>query len=151
MKKDNIKQFILTNGHEIICDVIEWTEKEFTEIVVRNCMEIISVVNDNQKIYIFKPWMQYQESHSDLVVVNSDHIISTAIPNKYLIWQYEKAVMDMNETSTQRTYEFKKERSERYQEMIAILNTISERENYSHTHDHDDSDAKSNIIQFPIF
>lgn len=151
MKKDNIKQFILTNGHEIICDVIEWTEKEFTEIVVRNCMEIISVVNDNQKIYIFKPWMQYQESHSDLVVVNSDHIISTAIPNKYLIWQYEKAVMDMNETSTQRTYEFKKERNERYQEMVAILNTISERENYSHTHDHDDSDVKSNIIQFPIF
>jgi len=149
MKKDTIKQFVLTNGHEIICDVIEWTEKEFTEIVVRNCMEIISVINDNQKIYIFKPWMQYQESHSDLVVVNSDHIISTAIPNKYLIWQYEKAVMDMHETSTQRAYEFKKERTERYQEMIAVLNTISERESYNRIYD--DSDVKSNIIQFPIF
>jgi hypothetical protein len=144
-KKRNIKQFVLTNGQEIVCDVIEWAEEDFAEIVVRNCMEIVWVHNNDQRIYMFKPWMHYQETHEDLIIINSDHIISTAEPMEYLVYQYDVAVKDMNESGDFRKVEYSHERKKKYQRLADYLMELSKKDEIGNS----DSDKPSNIIPFP--
>ena len=143
-RKRNVKQFILTNGQEIICDVIEWAEENFSEIVVRNCMEIVWIHEKDTRIYMFKPWMHYQESGEDLIVVNSEHIVSTAAPTEGLAHQYDIAVKDMNEAGEFRKTDFLEERQKRFERLAEYINDL--RSEYSNPND---SDGATNIIPFP--
>ena len=145
MKKRNVKQFILTNGQEIVCDVIEWAEENFSEIVVRNCMEIVWMHSNEQRIYMFKPWMHYQELTEDLIIINSDHIISTAEPTEYLVYQYDVAVKDMNESGDDRREEYSYERKRKYQKLADYLLELTTKDMEGSS----DSDKPSNISPFP--
>ena len=88
----DVKQFKLSDGEEVICDVIDWPENGEKEIVVRNAMKIALVVSsDNlESYYTFKPWVQYIESADEYIIINSDHIIGTSNPNQYLLYQFDK-------------------------------------------------------------
>jgi len=145
MKKRNVKQFILTNGQEIVCDVIEWAEENFSEIVVRNCMEIVWMHSNEQRIYMFKPWMHYQELTEDLIIINSDHIISTAEPTEYLVYQYDVAVRDMNESGDDRRAEYSDDKKRKYQKLADYLLELTKKDMEGSL----DSDKPSNIIPFP--
>ena len=149
MKKRNVKQFILTNGQEIVCDVIEWAEDDFSEIVVRNCMEIIWMHNNEQRIYMFKPWMHYQELTEDLIIINSDHIISTAEPTEYLVYQYDIAVKDMNDSGDIRRVEYSHEKKIKYEKLATYLNELTKKNVNTSIVSGLDSDKPSNIIPFP--
>jgi len=138
----NIKQFMLVNGQQIVCEVIEWAEKDFHEIVVRNCMEIVQTSYGHQKIYVFRPWMHYQEKKEDLVILNSNHAVSIASPHDSLLVQYEQAVSDMHLSGKSRDREFRMHMKELLEELTAPLDEP--------INDSVDSDSSSNIIPFPI-
>ena len=42
----NIKQFKLSTGEEILCDVIEWADEDYGDIVVRKIWQIAKIDND---------------------------------------------------------------------------------------------------------
>ena len=44
MKRENIRQFKLVSGEEILCEIIEWDNDVSEEIIVRNIYNIVSEV-----------------------------------------------------------------------------------------------------------
>ena len=78
---NEIKQFKLSNGDEIVCDVIEWpdVDGDSPDIVVRNCFKIVVAgvksSGDNIRYYQFRPWMVHQDEPDMFQVINGNHII----------------------------------------------------------------------------
>lgn len=90
------KQFKLTNGDEMICELVEAADEDNVEIVVRKAMKI--VVNDDLdegvRYYTLKPWVSFQDHTNDLVVINSMHVVAESIPSDTIIPYYHAAVKD---------------------------------------------------------
>jgi len=136
----DVKQFKLTSGDEIVCDVVDWPGSDSTDIVVRNAMQIIKITESvQQQYYIFRPWIHYIESSDELIIVNSAHVVSTTNPNKLLFEQYLWAVSDMHQTSTERVIDWHAEQRDYISKVAEKLAELKR----------NDSDA-SNIIKFPV-
>ena len=64
---NEIKQFKLSNGDEIVCDVVEWpdVDGDSPDIVVRNVFKIVVAgvksSKDSIRYYQFRPWMVHQD------------------------------------------------------------------------------------------
>lgn len=137
-----VKQFILNNGEEVLCEVIEWPEEGTKEIVIKNAMSIALSTNGRDNYYTFKPWVHYVEGPREYIIVNTDHIIATANPNSLLLTQYQRAVADMHVTSKERDVEFYAQAKEGMKRMHEIINSL-------YIKDLSDSDLPSNVIKFP--
>lgn len=102
-----IKQFKLTNGEEILCEVLQWEDHGDIEILVRKAMRLILLENhEGVKYYAFRPWMVYQENNDDLIIINTDHIVGMGYPTRSLLIQYNEACADMDEMHNQREMEY---------------------------------------------
>ena len=87
---NDIKQFKLSSGEEIVCDVIEWQDDTEGDpnIVIRNCYALKQLgVKEGVKYYQFRPWMVFQNDPEYFQVLNSDHIIGEANPPTELLEQ----------------------------------------------------------------
>ena len=87
-----IKQFKLSSGEEIVCEVIEWpdVDEDIAEIVVRNIYKIIAIdqtVSGN-RYYTFKPWMVFQDEPDMFQTININHVVGEANPSQKLLEQY---------------------------------------------------------------
>lgn len=141
----DFKQFKLTSGEEIICEVVEWIEEGQCEIIVRDIMTIApSMTSLQEKVYVFKPWLHYIESREELVMINSAHVIATVAPNPILLEQYQRAIVEMHLTSTERRNEHMHAQQRKFSDIANSLREIFEEEEYAA--DSDDS----NIIKFPV-
>ena len=107
----DVRQFKLANGEEILCEVVQWSEHmEEIEILTRKAMRLIMQENgDGFKYYAVRPWMVYQESDEDLIILNSNHVVGIAFPTRTLLLQYYEAVADMNEMHNVRETEYEEE------------------------------------------
>ena len=87
-------QFRLSNGDEIVAQVIQEPTGEDINIVVKNAMMIIRAENIAQGIryYAFRPWMSYQLDDEYFQLLNFNHIIGEAKPDADLLEQYKKAL-----------------------------------------------------------
>ena len=87
-------QFRLSNGDEIVAQVIQEPTGEDINIVVKNAMMIIRAENIAQGIryYSFRPWMSYQLDDEYFQLLNFNHIIGEAKPDADLLEQYKKAL-----------------------------------------------------------
>ena len=147
----DVKQLKLNSGHEILCEVIQWPSEGQVEIVVRNCMQISPQKDaSGTSYYVFNTWMHYQESSTDLLIINSDHIIAIANPGYALLNQYLAAAADMNLTGVERE---NKHRQEEREALAAITKSISTSKPLSKKTKvepkDNDSDSPNNIISFP--
>ena len=110
MIQEETRQLKLANGEEILCEVVQWAEGEDFEILVRRAMRLIMMENgEGMKYYAFRPWMVYQQSGDDLLIINSSHIVGMGFPTRTLLVQYHEAVADMREMHVQREQEFEQE------------------------------------------
>lgn len=99
-------QFKLSNGDEIICQVIDEPEGEDINIVVRHAMKIITEDKDNgYRYYSFRPWMVYQDHKDFMQLINYTHIVGEAKPSPLLLEQYNKAVQIEQENASTREEE----------------------------------------------
>jgi hypothetical protein len=115
MKRDNVRQFVLVSGDEIVCEVVEWDAEDSEEIVVRNMYKIISIEVSSEGIryHTFRPFMCMQNDEMMFQTLNPYHIMSTAIPAKSMIDQYETN-LSLNKESFE---EVKKELDDRIREL----------------------------------
>ena len=90
----NYTQFRLSNGDEIIAQVIEEPQEDEINIVVRNAMMIIRTesMTDGYRYYSFRPWMSFQLNDQYFQLLNYSHIVGEAKPDKVLLDQYNKAL-----------------------------------------------------------
>ena len=85
--RENIKQFKLSTGEEIICEVIHWDTEETTAIIVRKAMKLCDSVNmrNGYKFFSFRPWLSFSDDPDILQTVNSEHVIGETTPSPELI------------------------------------------------------------------
>lgn len=129
-------QFKLSNGDEIIVNVLQEPEGEDINIVIKDAMMIVrsEEVDSGFRYYSLRPWMSFQLNSDYFQLLNYSHIIGEAKPDKQLVIQYEKAIE--NEMGPTR------EDDEQEIEMLKSLYRNA-------TDEEEDLDAEDNIV--PLF
>lgn len=91
---NDIKQFKLTSGEEVVCDVVEWPDEESTDVVVRHAYRVFvyAETNDGSRIYSMRPWMLLQDVENSVQLININHIVGETTPSAKMIEQYVKIV-----------------------------------------------------------
>ena len=94
-----LRQFKLTNGEEIVCEVVVWPSDDIEEIVAKKCLKIL-VQEDyetNTRYYSFKPWLVFADNPDDLCTINPYHIVGEANPSKELIKHWSSTIKAFEE------------------------------------------------------
>jgi hypothetical protein len=135
-------QLKLTTGEELICEVMDW-ENEDNNIIIRNAMVIeTTIFENNERVYMFKPWFLYLEKPTDYIILDSKSIVASAQPNDLLAIQYISAVSDMKDLSEDRIKEHNKREAIK---LKSILENLIESKKEPKEKK---SKPKSNIINF---
>jgi len=148
MIKIDLAQIKLTNGSEIVCEVVEWPEDDSNQMIIRNAMTIINYeFEDGDRSYAFRPWIHFLDKQEDYIVMNCDHVMTMNRPTEYLIDQYNLAVRDSIIVSEERINAYKQEKINGLKQIADALQEILENKSNP-----DDTIKKetSNIIKFPI-
>lgn len=137
---NNIKQFKLTSGEEIVCEVVEWATEEDPDIVIKNSFKLLVFNNpaSSTKYYSFTPWMIFQDDDDMLQVVNSLHIVAEANPSAKLLEQYFIAIKNEQESDE----DTRKKLDIYIANLKKMLGDIASSE--------DSDDPGGNIIKFPF-
>lgn len=87
-------QFRLSNGDEIVAQVVQEPEEDDVNLVVRNALMIVRAENvvEGYRYYSFRPWMSYQLNDDYYQLLNYSHIVGEAKPDTVLLEQYKKAI-----------------------------------------------------------
>ena len=137
MSEPILRQMKLTNGDEIICEVIDWESEEGPAIVVRNAFRIITVDRQNGlRYHIFRPLMVMQIEDEFFQTLNTDHIIDEATPSKEFVKEYYNALKIETDEETDVD-----EKMEEYMKKITDMLDAKELE--------PDSDVGNKVIRFP--
>ena len=151
--KNDLSQIRLTNGSEIVCEVMEWPEKNENQMIIRNAMAIIVLdfaaqdatadSHVGERAFVFRPWCSFVEDSMNYILVNSDHIISINNPTEYLVENYYIAVRDAHKQHIKRTASLRKEKLESLQALAEqIEKVVAKREEKKST-------LPDNVILFP--
>lgn len=142
MTEDNVAQFRFSSGHEIVCEVMEWSSEESRDIIVRNAMAIVmGETPDGERVYVFKPWAHFLESPREYIMINSLHVVSTNRPNKYLLQEYIGAVREMHTMAKEREEEYQRQNKKQTDRFVNSLRS-------AFTKNSAESES-SNILKFP--
>lgn len=149
------KQFKLTNGDEMVCELIATDDDQSStaDVIVRRAMKIVvsDDMENNIRYYTLKPWISFQDDSMDLVALNSVHIVGESTPSETIMLHYAAALADVDKynkikgasLTLQEIQDKMKELSE--EEMDAFLQ--QKYEELEAKMNEDDSD-QGNIIQF---
>ena len=91
------KQFKLTNGEELICELVASGEEDSTaDVIVRRAMKIVvsDDLEENVRYYTLKPWMSFMDDTQELVALNSVHIVGEAKPSETMMMHYASGLAD---------------------------------------------------------
>jgi len=143
------KQFKLTNGDEMICELVASGDEDSTaDVIVRRAIKIVTTddLEENIRYYTLKPWMSFQDDTTDLVALNSVHIVGEASPSETVMLHYAAALADADK------YNKVKKAGLTLQEIQEKMQELTEEEmneflQAKYDEIADDS-ALSNIIQF---
>lgn len=148
-RSPEIKQFKLSNGEELICEVIQWDDEDTAAIIIRAGMQLVTNTNMKTgiKLFTFKPWLSFNEDPTVLQSLNAAHVIAEGYPSKDMLLMYtsclsklkkfvkEKNIfppVDLDDLSDLTDEELQEVLEEEYDKVLR-----------------DDDSAMSNIIQFP--
>tara|TARA_B100000768_G_C11141945_1_gene316471 strand:+ start:242 stop:640 length:399 start_codon:yes stop_codon:yes gene_type:complete len=99
---NDIRQFKLVDGSEIVCDVLEWNSDDTEEVVIRNALVIQYMMKDDYRMCSMRPWMLQQVQHNMIQILNAGHITVDAHPARETLDNYMETVrylqLDLEET-----------------------------------------------------
>jgi len=132
MSNKNVKQFKLNNGEEIVCEILEYADDDYYDLLIRRAFEIKCIIGpDYTRYYAMKPWMTVSEGKDNLISLNTSSIIGEVNPAKIVMEHYQSAVKE----------------SELSQEEIET-NMINQVKKYEKVMD-DSDNTLGNVINFP--
>ena len=140
--QNTVKQFKLNSGEEIVCEILEYADEDYYDLLIRRAFEIKCIMGPDQtRYYAMKPWMTVSEGKDNLISLNTSSIIGEANPSSPVMKHYLKAVQESEMTP--------KEIKERLQKILS--EKIDEEEVLMDEGDIEDIDNmnRSNIIDFP--
>lgn len=147
MSNASVKQFKLTNGDEIICEVLQWDTEEEAGLIIRAVLKLIlgEDPDKNLRFYTFRPWMGFVTDPNDLHTLNSQHILGEVTPTVELKRLWGSTIHKMLASANDKRAHFnvddlsdmdEDEVSEYIQEQLHEMNG------------EDDPDLGDNVIQF---
>jgi hypothetical protein len=143
MNSTGHRQFKLSNGDELIAEIVdEPNQDDEVNLVVRDAMQI-SRVDDREegyRYYMFKPWMTYQIKEGYFQLLNYTHIIGEAKPEPIMFGQYRKALELESDVQKKRDADLK-------ETMLDIEEMLNDSET-GMVGDSDDGETLTNIIRF---
>jgi hypothetical protein len=147
--KGEFKQFKLTNGEEMICELVATGDDDSTaDVIVRRAMKIVVTddLEENVRYYTLKPWMSFVDDTTDLMALNSVHIVGESNPSETIMMHYAAALADADR------YNKIKNIGLTFKEIEEKLKELSEEEmneflNAKYDEIANDSDT-ANVIQF---
>ena len=99
MSKNDIRQFRLSTGEQIICEVLEWDDEETSSVLARGILKI--TVTDDWKAGIrliaFRPFMSFNEDPDIIQTINSEHVIAESTPALELLKLYMRCIKKVKE------------------------------------------------------
>lgn len=121
-----VKQFKLSSGEEIVCEVLEWpdVDGESADIVVRNILKVVAYdqpQTGTSRYYTFVPWMVFQDEENTFQLINYNHIMGEANPSARLFEQYLNVVRIKTGDSDESTSEVKKQLEDYMNQMRVAL------------------------------
>ena len=148
----NLKQFRLTTGDEILCELVDEAQEEGC-LLVRRILRIIATddFENNVRYYSFKPWVSFQDDFKEIVVLNVGHIVSETEPSPTLQAHFTVANKEVEEAQVdKKTLDVDK--------LMKDTAGMSENEIFEYMEqtiiemeqaDQESDSAKSNVIKFP--
>jgi len=92
---NNYRQLKLSNGEEVIADVLQWANDDDASIVIRSALKLVMTERqDGARLYALRPWMICCEDMDHLLTINADQIIGETMPSTQLLTQYKLTVSD---------------------------------------------------------
>jgi|TARA_Y100000389_G_C17276724_1_gene420810 hypothetical protein len=102
---NEIKQFKLVSGEEIVCEVVEWPSDDFSGMVIRRVLMIKTSFDEKgNRYYTFRPWMALQEGTEKFISLEGTHVMGEANPDLVMLKNYKEAV-ENNELSEEELLE----------------------------------------------
>jgi hypothetical protein len=91
---EDIRQLKLSNGDEIICEVVEWNSEDTDVILVKHAFIIVTVENvaAGMRYFTFRPWMTYSDDPSKLMNINASMIVGECVPTGLLFNNYKLTI-----------------------------------------------------------
>ena len=147
-KEPQIRQFKLSSGEEVVCEVVDWTgEPEESELIVRKCMSLVLREAPTSTFYSFKPWMIYQENPEDFIIIQSQHVMSIGFPTKKLLSHYDEAVEEMTKIHEERK-KYDEDSNDINKDVRTLMEKTSTAEEFLKELAGDDSASFNNVIPF---
>lgn len=100
-----IQQMKLTNGDEIVCEVIGWVDDETNDLAVKSVLKIAEVPSSDPDTiisYVLRPWVMYKHEVTTPIYLNAINIIASTSPCESLEKQFLDAVKELT-PSTEKT------------------------------------------------
>lgn len=87
-----IRQFKLSTGDEIICDVVNEDNigPQGSFLLIRNCVLIDTVQHPGTRYHTLRPFMTNQDQYTQIMSIYIPHIVAQAVPEDSLISHYMK-------------------------------------------------------------
>lgn len=98
VKEGSVKQMLMTNGEEVLAEILDWREGTYIE-----ACNILSVIpyeiegDDGKAYYILKPWVSYTDDISKSSYVNPNNVISLTDPSPVVLVQYQSSVEEISD------------------------------------------------------
>jgi len=121
-----IRQFKLANGDEVVCEIVQWNNEEELELVIRKVMKLVQSESNGVKYFVFRPWMIYQESLEDFIILNGNHVVGIGFPTEPLLYQYNEALKEMANMHESRKEEYAEMKEEDIQEVSKMVRKTSD-------------------------
>ena len=143
---NKLKQFKMSSGDEIVCEVVEYNDND---VIAKKVIQIDSqILDEGTRAYVMRPWMLYQDGIEQFTIITKSNILATAIPTDGLIHQYYTTLLQTIET-----YHDRETHGDITQEELQEIATDLEYNNHhleTYAPYDDDSDSerpkKSNIL-----
>lgn len=140
MKKENIRQFKMVSGDEVICEVVDWEPDDDFSIVVKNLYKVHLVEDHDQNIryYSLRPYLCFQTGDDLFQTINEAHVMASALPTETMVAQY-KTTLKLERVTKM---EIEKELDERISSLKAMLDDDTDMDT------DDDHENVDNILKF---
>lgn len=93
-----VKQYKLSNGDNVICEVLGFNEKMFS-VIVQYPMKINEMYDQNNNMfYGFREWILYQGDAPQKIGINYNNVICDTVPHKDLLEQYHESRIKLKES-----------------------------------------------------
>ena len=145
---NDVKQFILSNGDEIVCEVVEWADDVEVDMVVRRAYRIVTVDDPVKGVRFFtlRPWLLMQSGNDLFNTINSQHILAEANPTQELMNQYRSAIRDAEMDQEELLNERVERAAKRFKDMQDRIKQIEL--DFGDGPAVDMGDSNDNVIQF---